>query len=197
MIMRAFLIASIGFVGTTAAHARPEWKDPVSSTHVNCGFLDPNYIRTPCTPQGSKDPRDTWRQHTGTDFRATANETVFAPVGGEIVIFEAEPWRPADEAFLVIRDSQTGEEHVLGHISSTLFKGAVIAKGVIVGKVRDQGGKTHFHWGFNVKSVARAKQKTSTCFRDGVIKPCIWGWGKAPYEATSAEVRDQGWRNVL
>jgi murein DD-endopeptidase MepM/ murein hydrolase activator NlpD len=143
------------------------------------------------------DPEKTWRQHLGSDFRAPAGATVFAPVTGTIVLFDAAPGKAADLAYLVIRDAQTNEEHVIGHISSNLRLGAKVAKGKPIGQVRDQGSNTHVHWGFNLGSVERAARHVTRCKRDGRLQNCKWGWGKAPYEATEREVRAQGWRNVL
>lgn len=188
----------LSFVLAGPADARPEWADPLKSmTVVTCRFLDPYYINTPCTSGGSQDARNTWRQHLGTDFRARAGETVVTPVSGTVVISMAAASRPAEEAYLVIRDGQTGEEHVLGHVQSSLAVGATVTKGVAVATVRDQGGNTHLHWGFNTKGVASALQYRSTCLRDGKTQSCAWGWGKAPYEATRSQVVGQGWANVL
>ena len=192
-----FLAFAMAVTLSSAAYARPEWVDPVTGMTLSCGFLDPNYIRTPCRSTGSKDDRDTWRQHLGADFRAPANATVVAPVTGKIVLFHADPSVPAEDAYLVIKDEQTNEEHVIGHISSTLTVGPTVTKGSAIGAVRDQGANTHVHWGFNVKSVAAAMQHTSRCLRGGRVRDCEWGWGKAPYEASEQEVRAQGWRNVL
>lgn len=196
--MRAVLIAlaaTVVIIGP--AYARPEWADPVRGMTLLCRFLDVNYIRTPCTASGSRDLRNTWRQHLGTDFAAPAGSTVVAPVTGKIVLFDARPTRAAGEAFLVIKDAQTGEEHVIGHISSSLANGADVVKGRPIGSVKDQGRASHVHWGFNLGSVQKARQHTSRCLRDGTVQSCPWGWGKAPYEATESEVRAQGWRNVL
>jgi murein DD-endopeptidase MepM/ murein hydrolase activator NlpD len=192
-----FLAFAVAVTISSVAYARPEWIDPVRGMALSCGFLDPNYIRTPCRSSGSLDSRDSWRQHLGADFRTSVNATVVAPVTGRIVLFHAEPSWPAEEAFLVIRDAQTNEEHVIGHISSTLRSGAEVTKGNPIGTVRDQGANTHVHWGFNLGSVAAAMRYTSRCSRGGRTQDCQWGWGKAPYEASEREVRAQGWRNVL
>lgn len=193
-------LAAAVAIGSTA-YARPEWTDPAKGMTVLCGFLDPNYIRTPCTSKSKQDPRDKWRRHLGTDFKAGASATVVAPVSGKIVYFDASAAKGADEAFLVIKDGKTGEEHVIGHILSGLWKGADVVKGKPIGSVRDQGSATHVHWGFNVASgksvVEAAMQKKTKCLQNNKMVDCKWGWGKAPYEATDAEVRALGWRNVL
>jgi murein DD-endopeptidase MepM/ murein hydrolase activator NlpD len=196
--MRRFLAACILALAVTApAYGRTDWTDPVAGMTLTCGFLDPNYIRTPCRANGTQDARNSWRQHLGADFRASAGATVVAPVTGTIVLFNASASTPADAAYLVIRDSATREEHVLGHITSNLRLGAAVNRGAPVGTVANQGANSHIHWGFNLGSVQTAMQRSTRCLRDGVTQNCQWGWGKAPYEATEQEVRSQGWRNVL
>lgn len=190
----AGLAFAVAVAGT--AYARPEWKDPIKGA-LTCGFLDPYYIRTPCTAKGKEDHRNTWRKHLGSDFRASVGANVYAPVSGKIVFFDAAASRDPAKAALVIKDSKTGEEHVIGHISSNLRRGDTVVKGVLIGWVRNQGDQTHVHWGFNVKSVEKAMLVTTKCYRDGKTQNCDWGWGKAPFEATPQQVRDQGWRNVL
>lgn len=184
-------------VATGPAHARTDWTDPVAGMTLTCGFLDPNYIRTPCRANGTQDARNSWRQHLGADFRASAGTRVVAPVSGQIVISNASASTPAEAAYLVIRDSATREEHVLGHITSTLRVGATVNRGDPVGSVANWGSNSHLHWGFNVGSVVTAMQARTPCLRDGVTQSCQWGWGKAPYEATEQQVRSQGWRNIL
>ena len=196
--MRRFLAACIlTLVVSEPAYARTDWTDPVAGMTLTCGFLDQNYIRRNCSASGAQDVRDSWRQHLGADFRAASGTPVVAPVSGTIVISNASASTPADAAYLVIRDSATREEHVLGHIVSTLRVGATVNRGDPVGSIANQGTNSHFHWGFNVGSVATAMQRSTRCLRGGVTTNCQWGWGKAPYEATAQEVRGQGWRNVL
>jgi hypothetical protein len=193
------LVAAGAISGT--AYARPEWADPAKGMTVLCGFLDPNYIRTPCTSKSKQDTRDKWRRHLGTDFKVVASATVVAPVTGKVIYFDASASKAADEAFLVIEDGKTGEEHVIGHIVSNLWKGADVVKGKPIGSVRDQGSATHVHWGFNISSgqaaVETAMKKKTPCLQNNKMVDCKWGWGKAPYEATDAEIRALGWRNVL
>ncbi len=194
----ATISLSLGLMVAAPAEARPEWADPLKTmTVVTCRFLDPYYINTPCTSAGKPDSRNEWRQHLGTDFRARAEETVVSPVNGTVVVSHAEASRPAEEAYLVIRDAQTQEEHVLGHVQSSLAVGSVVKKGDPVATVRDQGLNTHFHWGFNTRSVTRAMQYRSPCLRDNRTQSCSWGWGKAPYEASRSDIVGQGWANVL
>ena len=120
-----------------------------------------------------------------------------SPVNGTVVVAYAEASRAAEDAYLVIRDTQTREEHVLGHVQSSLGVGSVVKKGDPVATVRDQGSNTHFHWGFNTRSVVRATQYRSTCLRGNRMQSCEWGWGMAPYEASRSEIVAQGWANVL
>lgn len=181
--------------GTTAA-ARPEWADPLRRMEMTCDFFDPNYIRTPCRPPGREDSRNTWRQHLGTDFRAAADEVVYAPVSGTIDCSRAGRNEDADLARAIIRDGATNEEHVLGHVYCTVGSGPV-TKGNPVARVRYLATGSHFHWGFNVVSVSRAIAYRSQCFRDNQTRSCEWGWGKAPYEATRSQAVSLGWRPVL
>lgn len=194
---RIFVAFAIAVVISGTAYARPEWTDPVKRMSLLCGFLDPYYIRTPCTSKCTRDERSTWRQHLGTDFSTAVGATVLAPVKGKVVLIDAAASKDPAKAFLVIKDARTGEEHVIGHISSKLNRGDPVEKGAVIGWVRDQGRATHVHWGFNLGSVESAMKRTTKCYRDGTTKDCDWGWGKAPYEATEREVRAQGWRNVL
>lgn len=196
-LRRTILFTCVLTVGAGVAFARPGWTDPVKGMTLTCAFLDRNYIRTPCTSKGKEDHRNTWRQHLGADFRASVGATVYAPVKGKVVMVDAGASKDPALAYLVIKDSQTGEEHVLGHISSSLRRGDSVAKGAVVGYVRNQGSNTHIHWGFNLGSVEKATQRVTKCQRDGKMKNCEWGWGKAPFEATEQQVREMGWRNVL
>jgi murein DD-endopeptidase MepM/ murein hydrolase activator NlpD len=163
---------------------------------VACGFFDPNYIRTPCQPSGKEDLRDTWRQHLGTDFPAAVDEVVYAPISGTIDCSKAGRNAVAKNAMAVIRDGSTKEEHILGHVYCTVASGTV-TKGQPVAKVLYQSTGTHFHWGFNVKSVSAAQAYRSRCLRNGSIQQRDWGWGQAPYEATRSEAVNLGWRPVL
>jgi murein DD-endopeptidase MepM/ murein hydrolase activator NlpD len=196
--MRTVLCAAlIAGLTSSPAIARPEWFNPLRRMdRVACDFFDPNYIRTPCRPTGNQDPRNTWRQHLGTDFPAAVDEVVYAPVSGTIDCSKAGRNGPADNAMALIRDGSTKEEHVLGHVYCTVASGAV-TKGQPVAKVLYQSTGTHLHWGFNVKSVSAAQAYSSRCLRDGSTKQCQWGWGKAPYEATRNEAVNLGWRPVL
>ncbi|MEA3061242.1 MAG: Peptidase family [Sphingomonadales bacterium] len=190
--------AVIAAFTSSPAIARPEWFNPLQQMdHVTCGFFDPNYIRTPCEPPGNQDTnKDKWRQHLGTDFRAGVNDTVYAPVSGTINCSEDGRTKTADQAVAIIRDGVTKEEHILGHVSCTVASGPV-TRGQPVAKVLYEATGTHFHWGFNVKSVSSARAYTSRCLRKGIVQQCAWGWGEAPYEATRSEAVNLGWRPVL
>ena len=194
---RIFCATGIGLFFAGTADARPEWINPLKPMDtVTCGFFDPNYIRTPCKSSAPKDDRNEWRQHLGTDFSASTNQIVYAPVSGTIDCGNAGKSTAAATARAVIRDSTTKEYHVLGHVYCTVASGPV-TKGSPVAKVHYQATGTHLHWGFNVKSVSAATAHTSQCLRDDRTKACEWGWGKAPYEATRGEAVNLGWRPVL
>jgi murein DD-endopeptidase MepM/ murein hydrolase activator NlpD len=196
-LRRMLAACALVVAATTPAYGRTDWTDPVAGMTLTCGFLDPNYIRTPCRANGTQDARDSWRQHLGADFRASAGTRVVAPVSGQVVLVNASASTPAELSYLVIRDSATREEHGLGHVTSTLRVGATVNRGDPVGTVANWGSNSHLHWGFNTGSVATAMQRSTPCLRGGVTQSCPWGWGKAPYEATEQQVRSQGWRNVL
>jgi murein DD-endopeptidase MepM/ murein hydrolase activator NlpD len=182
---------------SSPAAARPEWFNPLRRMdRMTCDFFDPNYIRTPCRPPGREDPRNEWRQHLGTDFAATVDEVVYAPVSGTIDCSSAGRNSAAENARAVLRDGATREEHVLGHVYCTVASGPV-TKGQPVAKVLYQATGTHLHWGFNVKSVSNALAYRSSCLRDGRMQQCPWGWGKAPYEASRSDAVSLGWRPVL
>jgi murein DD-endopeptidase MepM/ murein hydrolase activator NlpD len=193
----AVCVASVVAATSTTAVARPEWADPLRRMEMTCDFFDPNYIRTPCRPPGREDrDRNKWRQHLGTDFRATEDQVVYAPVSGTIDCSRAGRNEGADVARAIIRDGATNEEHVLGHVYCTVESGPV-SKGRPVAKVRYLDTGTVLHWGFNVVSVSRALTHRSQCFRDNQMRSCEWGWGKAPYEATRSQAVSLGWRPVL
>ena len=194
---RIMLSGALALSVATGAYARTDWVDPLATITVNCGFFDPNYIRTPCTASGSLDGRESRRQHLGTDFRAGVGDTVRSPVAGRIG--PSYNSGSGDTAYITVIDSQfTNEIHILGHVKPLpgITEGLTVTKGQPVATVLYQSTGTHFHWGFNVAGWRPTPKYYSTCLRGGVTGPCEWGWGKAPYEATRDQAVARGWRPV-
>lgn len=127
------------------------------------------------------------RQHLGVDLTAPAFKTVVSPVDGEVVT-NATSKSDIMQAYLVIRESGTGFEHVLGHISSNLLRGDVVSRGKSVGSIRDWGSRSHVHWGVNRKSVAGAM---------GYTNEGEWGWGRAPAAVSLDQAKNRGWIDPL
>lgn len=158
---------------------------PVTPTGRIHGFFDPRY--------NDGEPRANWRQHLGADLPAAEGTSVVSPVDG-IVTFNQTSGIAAASAFIVIREVATGAEHVLGHIDSPIRPGtpqASIRRGDVVGTVKrwitDSGrNNSHVHWGLNTRRVNTAVE------RDEVGD---WGWGRAPFVATEAQVAQRGWTN--
>gem|GEM_PF-3327436 len=138
-------------------------------TQITAGFFDPAYAQSEN------------RQHLGIDFAAGAESDVFAPVDGDIVVNRTYA-SDVMQAYLVIRTTQ-GNEHVLGHISSSLAVGTHVIVGERVGAVRawpNQPRRSHVHWGVNRTGVTRAIGDD-------------WGWGRAPASATRLDAANRGW----
>lgn len=154
------------------------WGYPLSTVKISCIYFDPNY------------PYSQDRQHLGMDLPSYAGTRVNSPVAGRIV--KNETYKPADQAFLVIRETATGYEHVLGHIVSSDAVGRTVKRGDRVGSILDQGGNSHVHWGINQSSVAAAMGVSN---KKG-WGAGNWGWGKAPRPAKQQEAANRGWLNV-
>ncbi len=197
--MKRFMFCAVMAISLgSVAHARSDWTDPLAAITVNCGFFDSNYIRTPCTANGSLDDRDSWRQHLGTDFRAGVGDTIRSPVSGKIGPINNSG--SGETAYITVIDSRnTNEIHILGHVKplAGISEGVVVTKGQAVATVLYQKSGTHFHWGFNVAGWRPSPKYYSTCLRGGVSGLCEWGWGKAPFEVTRDQAVARGWRPVL
>lgn len=142
---------------------------PAGPRPVSSGYFDPNY------------PPTENRQHLGVDFLAPTGTDVFAPAGGKIVANRtSDP--DVMQAYLVIHGDD-GNEHVLGHIASSLAVGRSVRAGEKVGTIRawpGQPGRSHVHWGINRKGIMQAMSPD-------------WGWGRAPVTATKAQAQTRGW----
>jgi murein DD-endopeptidase MepM/ murein hydrolase activator NlpD len=151
---------------------------PVSPVGAGSGFFDPTYAP------------ELKRQHLGTDLQVPAGTDVSSPVDGKVVL-NATSGVIVDKAYLVISDSVSGFEHVLGHIISELKKGDVVTRGAKVGKVLPWPKKhnpgesnSHVHWGVNWMGLSAAR---------GMAPEGEWGWGQAPLKATVGQSACRGW----
>lgn len=162
----AIALACIGAPQLAAQSAAAQWVPPVNST-VSYGYYDARYLQS----EGV--------QHLGVDLPAAAGVGVLSPVTGKVVVNKTAN-SDIMQAYLVVRDSASGAEHVLGHITSDLAAGAKVERGKPIGKVRDWGGNSHVHWGVNTGSIAAT-------LGGG------WGWGRAPKTSTSDDAKSRGW----
>jgi murein DD-endopeptidase MepM/ murein hydrolase activator NlpD len=160
-------LALFGVGVATAIGALAQFSGPVMPVVGNrtYGFFDPAYAKSEK------------RQHLGVDLSAKADTDVRSPVDGSVVTNNTAA---ADvmQAYLVIKAADG--EHVLGHISSALPRGAIVSRNQVVGKVRVWPNNSHVHWGINKKGVSQAMTGN-------------WGWGRAPETATAKEAADKGW----
>lgn len=144
---------------------------PAGPGRISAGYFDRDYLRSEN------------RQHLGIDTLAAAGSRIASPINGEVVTNRTDA-SDVMQAYLVIRASN-GEEHVFGHISSSLNRGDRVRTGDEIGRVRSwpgQSGRSHVHWGVNRNGVAQAMSGS-------------WGWGRAPADATREDAARRGWRN--
>lgn len=160
----------VAVVGAASDYIRP-----VAGTAVSAGFFDPAYRQ------------EENRQHLGIDLPAPSGTPVVAPVSGTVVFNATSSDRGADTAFLVIRETATGVEHVLGHIRSSIqpdTRAASVTRGQSVGTVAEWGRRSHVHWGLNTQGVPRSVQSGPGG---------NWGWGRAPSAVAEAQAIQRGW----
>lgn len=137
-------------------------------------FLDPTYPKS-YSPAA---------QHLGVDLPAEEGFSVVSPVTGKVLLNRTSRADPM-EKYLVISDSTTGFEHVLGHIESNLEEQTEVRAGETeVGKIVKAGTGAHVHWGINKRSVLYA-------LGEG------WGWGRAPATVTAEQAAEKGWIDPL
>ena len=163
----ALLILSL--IGSSGSNAQTSSWPVAGPRPVSSGYFDSNY------------PPSENRQHLGVDILTPVGTAVYSPVEGD-VITDNTGASDVMQAYLVIH-APSGVEHVLGHISSTVRKGAHVKAGQQVGVIRawpGQPGRSHVHWGINRVGVAQAIRGD-------------WGWGRAPVTATKAEAASRGW----
>lgn len=173
-VLSASSIALAVLVATSSATGALQWVLPIKIQRVNYGYFDPAYWKGETLKNR--------RQHLGVDLRANAGNAVYSPVTGIVITNKTSSTTPVGEAYLVIR-AANGEEHVLGHIWSTLNPGARVLAGLQVGTVRTWPNNTHLHWGVNRGKISS-------------VSVGSWGWGRAPYEATAAQAKAKGWVNI-
>lgn len=164
-------LSSRGFQNgkSTPAPARPQV--PVTTTGIGSEYFDPAYRQS----EG--------RQHLGVDLPAAAGAIVMSPVTGQVVVNQTMR-SDIMQAYLVIKETGSGIEHVLGHLTSTLQPGAKIGRGEAVGTVRPWAGNSHIHWGANSRGVLASM---------GSSPEGQWGWGRAPASVTRAQAAARGW----
>jgi murein DD-endopeptidase MepM/ murein hydrolase activator NlpD len=154
-----------------------DYRLPVTPSGRVHGFFDPVY-------RASEN-----RQHLGVDLPARSGTPVVSPVDG-VITANRTTGVAAGSAFLVIRETSTGAEHVLGHVTSTIQPGTTAAsvnRGEFVGTVSDWGTNSHVHWGLNIRGVPRSVQSGPGG---------NWGWGRAPASATESQALARGWVNL-
>ena len=200
------LVGSIAVAGAAFAQVTSNWPTPsktsswpAPSRSVNLGahFWDPAY------------KRDLSRQHLGVDIHATTKHDVVSPVDGFVIANNTQESKMTQgKAHVVIKESGSGWEHVLGHISSTRRVCAVslfpnkcpestrVYKGQsLIGRPMPANQfPVHVHWGINTKSVSAAGgffYGTKWKLASGKE----WGWGMAPAEAELAMACSLGWVN--
>lgn len=120
-------------------------------------------------------------QHLGIDIPAEVGTQVVSPVKGTVLGNLTAAGDPTLR-YMVIRDSQSGVEHVLGYITSPLVPGDTVAQGDVVGSVAEMhnGTVSRLHWGSNNKGVLNALGSG-------------WTWVHAPEDATVSQAEQRGW----
>ena len=183
--LRALAVSALGagmaFSAAVAAMTpQTGWEWPLTRIRVGCVYFDPVY------------PVSQDRQHLGIDLPADSGTRVYSPVAGRIITNNAANSVSAEQAYIVIRETRTGYEHVLGHVRSTLNANRTVAHGDPVATVANQGSNSHLHWGVNGSSVSAATGVSSrSAWGSG-----NWGWGKAPRTATMSQASNRGWINI-
>lgn len=174
---RGFIMGEWRIVEPPRSSPQAPYLRPVPGDQVSASFFDPTYRV------------EESRQHLGVDLTAPAGTDVVSPVDGTVV-FNRTAGVDASTAFLIIRETATGAEHVLGHINSPIQPGTVAAsvtRGQRIGSIADWGRRSHVHWGLNTRGVPRSVQPGPGG---------DWGWGRAPVGTTRAHARERGWVEV-
>jgi len=178
-VFASALAAGLAVPSGSAGASGGGWVWPLQNMALSCVYFDPNY------------PASQSRQHLGLDMAlsrgVTKGAVVVSPVEGSVVVNHTGMQYVTEQSYLVIRESATGVEHVLGHIRSNAS--GTVHRGAPVGVVGDWGTNSHVHWGANMTSVQGAmgvSGKKGWGAGD-------WGWGKAPVTAVRNEAANRGW----
>ena len=174
---------------------------------INAAFpLDPSGYVKENTSYGAhgdapkyEDQYEADKTHIGIDYKAPSKTRVLAPVNGTIVFNKGTT--KAEENVVVIRDVDTGYDHVLGHIECSVckgkkgaFTGIKVSAGVPMGTVMDYPYKgvygtdqgDHLHYGVNTKGIVDSEGNIS-------------GWGRISgtnRELNLAEASRLGWVDI-
>lgn len=146
------------------------------------------------------------KTHIGTDYKAIKGDAVLSPVDGRIVYYQTHKTDP-DKNVVVIRDSKTEIDHVLGHfdcefcaankLPGTPFpesKRISIGAGQKLGSISDYPpfGNTagdHLHWGINTKGIVDSS---------GWLTVPVWGRiSGSGHDTNLAEARRLGWADPV
>lgn len=196
-------IGSLALVAAAVPQVTGGWPTPAKTVNKEGKFWDASY--------NNGVSKSYWAQHLGVDLKASTKDNVVSPVNG-FVIFNNSRNKGVTQgkAYVVIKDTSTGWEHVLGHISSTrptcsisLYpsrcpeSARVYAGQSIIGypMPKDEFG-VHVHWGVNKKGITSAIG-SFTGQKWKLASGKAWGWGRAPYEAELAMACSLGWINPV
>ncbi|WP_299829291.1 M23 family metallopeptidase [uncultured Roseobacter sp.] len=145
-------------------------QSPVPNPSYSAVFFDESYPDDPA----AKSPA----QHLGVDIPVPSGSAVLSPVSGVLISNQTDPDDPWNSR-VVIR-AENGDEHVLGHINSSIKAQTSIDIGDPVGTILTAGSGPHLHWGVNTIGVQGAMGGG-------------WGWGRAPVTTTLSEANKKGW----
>ncbi len=149
----------------------PSVADPLQDGfHLSAGFLT------------SADEVRHGSQLLGLELRADAGTPVLSPVSGIIIGNRTGTDVPADQRWLILRDTASGQEHVFGHLVSPLQPGEEVRAGEQLGEIASGSGGHRLHWGINRLGIWQA-----------VDTAAGWGWEHGPAEADAEQVHARGW----
>jgi hypothetical protein len=120
-------------------------------------------------------------QHLGVDIPAPDRSVVVAPVSGTVILNRTNVADPFN-AYLIIRSSATGFEHVLAHLKSDIEVPFDVNAGDPVGTIVKAGSGPHLHYGLNQLSVSGAIDVSTG-----------WGFGRGPASASPLDAGQRGW----
>lgn len=194
------VIASCLISGAALSQVSTIWPTPLKTVNFEGKFWDPGY--------NNGVPKSSWAQHLGVDLKADTKTKVVSPVDGYVIENNTMDGTTTQaQAYIVIKETTTGYEHVLGHIYSindvcrniAAFPKNCSEKSRVYKGKSDVGRPmpknefaVHVHWGLNSRSISAAKgNHTGTKWGNASGKK--WGWGRAPVEATKSMGCSLGW----